>query len=97
MNKLHKLMDDEDSKLGTFILFFYYRRYKYWQMFIHRFNYHHMELSHPDGETLAWCQWCGLRDRIYDTKAAAASLRDAARASAKLKSELATSNKEETK
>jgi hypothetical protein len=45
-------------------------KYRWWQKFIHKFNYHHMELAHPDGDTLAWCHWCGLRDIVYDpTKA----------------------------
>lgn len=89
MSKLHEMMDNENSKVGGFMLFFYYRRYKYWQKFIHRFNYHHMELSYPDGETLAWCHWCGLRDKVYDAKATETSLREAVRANHTISSELA--------
>lgn len=42
---------------------FYYFFYKNWQKFIHKHNYHHMELSYPEGEIQAWCHWCGLRGR----------------------------------
>ena len=27
----------------------------------HRYNWHRMDIFHPDGDTLLWCQWCGLR------------------------------------
>lgn len=75
MNKLKELMDDENSKTGSFLLFFYYRRYKYWQKLIHHFGYHHAPKMYPpqpyepragiDGKPITewfhWCQWCGLR------------------------------------
>ena len=34
----------------------------------HRFNWHYMKPIGPieDGRKQAWCQWCGLRDWIYD-------------------------------
>ncbi len=64
MSKLHEIMDNEDSKLGGFLLFFYYRRYKYWSKLIHRFNYHHVKplLVEPGA---VWCHWCGLRGTDY--------------------------------
>jgi hypothetical protein len=27
----------------------------------HKFNWHHMKVCHPDGDTLLWCHWCGAR------------------------------------
>lgn len=46
---------------------FYGRFYQRWQKFIHRHNYHHMELSYPGGDIIAWCHWCGLRDKFPKT------------------------------
>ena len=39
---------------------------KYWlnrwfMSFAHRHGWHKMDEFHPDGDTLLWCQWCGLR------------------------------------
>lgn len=28
----------------------------------HRYNWHHATVCYPDGDTLYWCQWCGMRD-----------------------------------
>lgn len=28
---------------------------------MHRFNLHHTKTCYPDGDTMVWCQWCGLR------------------------------------
>jgi len=25
-----------------------------------------MELSFPEGDVLAWCHWCGLRDTVIE-------------------------------
>ena len=30
----------------------------------HRYNWHHMVICYPDGDTLVWCQWCGIRHII---------------------------------
>lgn len=38
--------------------------YRHWSLFIHKFNYHHMSLSYPDGDTVAWCHWCGIRCKL---------------------------------
>jgi hypothetical protein len=27
----------------------------------HRFNWHHMKPCYPDGDTMLWCRWCGIR------------------------------------
>lgn len=63
--------------MKSYNLPFYGKRYRAWSRFIHRFNYHYMPLSYPDGDTIAWCHWCGLRDKVYDPKAAEARLRAA--------------------
>lgn len=40
---------------------------KFWEI-THKFNWHHMPVSGPleDGRSQAWCQWCGLRDYVFD-------------------------------
>lgn len=38
-----------------------YRKFK---QFMHKRNWHHMTVCHPDGDTQHWCQWCGLRVTI---------------------------------
>lgn len=45
----------------------------------HRFNWHHMTVLGPlpDGRKQAWCQWCGVRDWIYDPNRAIEGLRAA--------------------
>lgn len=30
----------------------------------HRYNWHHATVCYPDGDTLYWCQWCGMRDVV---------------------------------
>jgi hypothetical protein len=37
---------------------FFYRMVSRWA---HKFNWHHMDICHPDGDTMHWCHWCGLR------------------------------------
>jgi len=27
----------------------------------HRHNWHHMKPCYPDGDTMLWCHWCGIR------------------------------------
>ncbi len=28
---------------------------------IHRYGFHQMSVSHPEGDTMHWCEWCGIR------------------------------------
>ena len=39
----------------------------FWKL-THRFNWHYMKVIGPleDGRRQAWCQWCGLRDWVFD-------------------------------
>lgn len=30
----------------------------------HRFNWHYAPPCYPDGDTMLWCQWCGLRQVV---------------------------------
>lgn len=30
----------------------------------HRFHWHYAPPSYPDGDTLLWCHWCGLRQVV---------------------------------
>ena len=38
-----------------------YYLYRWFMSFAHRHGWHKMDEFHPDGDTLLWCQWCGLR------------------------------------
>jgi hypothetical protein len=40
---------------------------KFWEL-THKFNWHYMRVIGPleDGKKQAWCEWCGLRDYVYD-------------------------------
>jgi hypothetical protein len=29
----------------------------------HRFNWHYAPPVHPEGDTVLWCKWCGLRQK----------------------------------
>ena len=43
---------------------FIWRLYRPFMRLAHRYNWHHATVCHPDGDTLFWCQWCGMRDLI---------------------------------
>ena len=30
----------------------------------HRFHWHYAPPIYPDGDTLLWCQWCGLQQTV---------------------------------
>ena len=30
----------------------------------HRFNWHYAPPIYPEGDTVLWCQWCGLRQIV---------------------------------
>lgn len=32
--------------------------------FAHWFNWHYMPPTYPDGDTMLWCKWCGVRDVV---------------------------------
>jgi len=38
-----------------------YWLYRWFMVFAHNHGWHKMDEFHPDGDTLLWCQWCGLR------------------------------------
>jgi len=38
-----------------------HRLYRWFMEFAHRHGWHKMDEFHPEGDTLLWCQWCGLR------------------------------------
>lgn len=38
-----------------------YYFYRWFMSFAHRHGWHKMDEFRPDGDTLLWCQWCGLR------------------------------------
>ena len=43
---------------------FYGHAYRALMRLAHRFNWHYMPPSYPDGDTMIWCHWCGARDVI---------------------------------
>ncbi len=30
----------------------------------HRFHWHYAPPCYPDGDTMLWCRWCGMRDVV---------------------------------
>lgn len=42
----------------------YYFFYSNLMKLDHRFNWHYAPPSYPDGDTVLWCQWCGLRGKV---------------------------------
>lgn len=30
----------------------------------HRYNWHYAPPCYPDGDTMLWCHWCGMRDVV---------------------------------
>lgn len=45
--------------------------YRRWSLLIHRYGYHHMQVSYPADEfgvhPSAWCHWCGMRAKVPPT------------------------------
>lgn len=39
-----------------------WRLYRPFMRLAHYFNWHHTTVCYPDGDTMFWCQWCGMRD-----------------------------------
>lgn len=37
-----------------------YWLYRWFMTLAHRYGWHKMDEFHPEGDTLLWCQWCGL-------------------------------------
>ena len=52
--------------LGFWRVVFAHTLYRPLSRLMHRFDLHYMPVGGPDGDQ-AWCQWCGLRDRVIDT------------------------------
>lgn len=48
--------------------------YRPFMRLAHRYNWHHATVCHPDGDTLFWCQWCGMRDVMKRRDARRAAL-----------------------
>lgn len=46
---------------GFFSWSFYGLAYRTIMRIAHKFNWHHMKPSYPDGDTMLWCHWCGIR------------------------------------
>jgi hypothetical protein len=45
----------------------YFRPYWFYRAVMriaHRFHWHYAPPIYPDGDTLLWCQWCGLRQVV---------------------------------
>jgi hypothetical protein len=56
----------------------YFISSRFWRL-THKFNWHYMPVLGPfeDGHKVARCEWCGLRDHIYDSKQAWQVLKNA--------------------
>lgn len=42
-------------------VYVYYYFYGALMRLAHRHNWHHMKPCYPDGDTMLWCHWCGIR------------------------------------
>lgn len=38
-----------------------YIAYRWLMKLAHRHNWHHMKPCYPEGDTMLWCHWCGIR------------------------------------
>lgn len=47
--------------MKTYKLPFYGFFYRLIMRVAHRFNWHYAPPIYPDGDTILWCKWCGLR------------------------------------
>jgi hypothetical protein len=46
-------------------IFLYWRcMYRPLMKVMHYFNLHHTTTIYPNGDTMVWCEWCGIRDII---------------------------------
>lgn len=45
--------------MGSFYRRFIYRRL---MQLAHRYNWHHITISYPEGDTKRTCQWCGMTE-----------------------------------
>lgn len=50
--------------IGFWRVLFYRTAYRPLMRLMHRHDLHYAPACHPDGDTLLWCQWCGLRYRV---------------------------------
>ena len=42
----------------------YYTLYRTIMRVAHHFNWHYAPPCYPDGDTMLWCKWCGMRDVV---------------------------------
>ena len=52
---------EADSARGRMIRGFFYRQL---MRLAHRYHWHYAPPCYPDGDTMLWCHWCGLRQVI---------------------------------
>ena len=45
-----------------------WRLYRIVMRIAHYFNWHYAPPIYPDGDTVLWCKWCGMRDIIKKGK-----------------------------
>jgi hypothetical protein len=43
------------------VVYVYYAIYRRVMRIAHRYHWHYMEPCYPDGDTMLWCHWCGIR------------------------------------
>ena len=56
-----KLNYDETWVLHKIYTFFYGLAYQNLMKLSHKYHWHHMPPVYPNGDTLLYCEWCGLR------------------------------------
>ena len=42
-------------------MWLWYRSYRQIMTIAHRYHWHYAPPVYPEGDTLLWCQWCGLK------------------------------------
>lgn len=42
----------------------YYIGYRALMKLAHKFHWHYAPPCYPDGDTMLWCHWCGLRQVV---------------------------------
>jgi hypothetical protein len=42
----------------------YYKGYRAVMKLAHRFHWHYAPPCYPEGDTMLWCHWCGLRQVV---------------------------------
>ena len=66
--------------MPTILIPLYAASYRLFQKALHRLNLHYMPPCYPNGDTLLWCRWCGVREVVdYNSRRAMLQIRESMR------------------